>query len=542
MADSRDITGKNRKFKGTDSITLPKGTTAQRVGGESGELRFNETTNLAEYYDGTDWKPIDASPTITGFTLDGGASVTTAELDEDAAGDASIVIAGSNFDATSGTVIFEPEGGGSNVSTQTITRTNSSSFTVTVTRGDFVEANGPYAIKLTNGSGLAATLSGALTVDNEPPTFATAADTNIGTVEDGQTSFTGLTTVAATDADSDTITHTISAGSLPTGMSLQTNGTFTGTVSYSGSGTDFTFTVQAATTQHAVTRQFVIKAVESLYVLATGGTIATSGDYKIHTFTGPGTFTVSNAGDPGGSSTVDYMVVAGGAASGEFYAAGGGAGGFRESSGQASGAYSASPLGSGVSALPVSASGYPITVGGGGATNDIVPSSSPNRNGNNGSNSVFSTITSAGGGGGGGGNPSGSGQPGGSGGGSGGTAAGPIGTGNTPPVSPPQGNPGGPGGGTDNTGGGGGAGQVGQPFSSGDGGDGVQSSINGSATYRAGGGAGRSAPGTGGLGGGGNGEKHPTDNQAGQSNTGGGGGAQKSAGGSGIVILRYKFQ
>jgi len=542
MADSRDITGKNRKFKGTDSITLPKGTTAQRVGGESGELRFNETTNLAEYYDGTDWKPIDASPTITGFTLDGGASVTTAELDEDAAGDASIVIAGSNFDATSGTVIFEPEGGGSNVSTQTITRTNSSSFTVTVTRGDFVEANGPYAIKLTNGSGLAATLSGALTVDNEPPTFATAADTNIGTVEDGQTSFTGLTTVAATDADSDTITHTISAGSLPTGMSLQTNGTFTGTVSYSGSGTDFTFTVQAATTQHAVTRQFVIKAVESLYVLATGGTIATSGDYKIHTFTGPGTFTVSNAGDPGGSSTVDYMVVAGGAASGEFYAAGGGAGGFRESSGQASGAYSASPLGSGVSALPVSASGYPITVGGGGATNDIVPSSSPNRNGNNGSNSVFSTITSAGGGGGGGGNPSGSGQPGGSGGGSGGTAAGPIGTGNTPPVSPPQGNPGGPGGGTDNTGGGGGAGQVGQPFSSGDGGDGVQSSINGSATYRAGGGAGRSAPGTGGLGGGGNGERHPTDNQAGQSNTGGGGGAQKSAGGSGIVILRYKFQ
>jgi hypothetical protein len=31
MADSRDITGKNRKFTGTTGIKLPTGTTAQRV-------------------------------------------------------------------------------------------------------------------------------------------------------------------------------------------------------------------------------------------------------------------------------------------------------------------------------------------------------------------------------------------------------------------------------------------------------------------------------------------------------------------------------
>ena len=30
------------------------------------------------------------------------------------------------------------------------------------------------------------------------------------------------------------------------------------------------------------------------FVTATGGTITTCGNYKIHTFTGPGTFTVSN--------------------------------------------------------------------------------------------------------------------------------------------------------------------------------------------------------------------------------------------------------
>jgi hypothetical protein len=63
------------------------------------------------------------------------------------------------------------------------------------------------------------------------------------------------------------------------------------------------------------------------------------------------------------------MVVAGGGGGGANSngAGGAGAGGFRESSGAASGCYSASPLGSGVSALPISVQGYPITVGGGGA-------------------------------------------------------------------------------------------------------------------------------------------------------------------------------
>ena len=46
------------------------------------------------------------------------------------------------------------------------------------------------------------------------------------------------------------------------------------------------------------------------YVAASGGTITTSGDFKIHTFTGPGTFCVSNAGNARGSNSVSYLVVA----------------------------------------------------------------------------------------------------------------------------------------------------------------------------------------------------------------------------------------
>ena len=293
------------------------------------------------------------------------------------------------------------------------------------------------------------------------------------------------------------------------------------------------------------------------YITATGGTITCCGDYKIHTFTGPGTFTVCSVGNAAGSNTVDYLVVAGGSAGGFDRGGGGGAGGFRESV-PSPAAWTASPLANPNGALPVSIQGYPVTVGAGGSTSNTGGTPVPP-----GSNSIFSTITSTGGGGAG--NPSVShvnGKPGGSGGGSRDDPA-TGGTGNTPPVSPPQGNNGGSSSGNQNGpgGGGGGATEAGfdgqgnpNPATFGDGGDGAQTSINGSATYYAGGGGsgaggGITVGGEGGQGGGGNGANYPGSSQAGTANTGGGGGAGNggpsqpaAAGGSGIVIIRYKFQ
>jgi hypothetical protein len=284
---------------------------------------------------------------------------------------------------------------------------------------------------------------------------------------------------------------------------------------------------------------------EILFVTATGGTITTCGDYKIHTFTGPGTFTVSCAGNPVGSNAVDYLVVAGGGAGGiSTGAGGGGAGGYRTSF--------PSPAG----VIPVSATGYPITVGSGGA------GGSPSVASTSGNPSIFSTITSTGGGYGGWQNctPEKNGAPGGSGGGSRYNAGASGGSGNTPPVSPPQGNNGGAGSGVNYTGSGGGGagavGSVGSPTSGGNGGVGLANTISGSPVFSAGGGGGATcAPGpasSGGNGGGGNGGKGPgagTQATAGTANTGGGGGggdfngtAANSNGGSGIVIIRYKFQ
>src|SRR5210317_862850 len=138
--------------------------------------------------------------------------------------------------------------------------------------------------------------------------------------------------------------------------------------------------------------------IETL-VEATGGTITTSGDFKIHTFTGDGCFTVSTL-SPNSPGVVDYLVVAGGASGGGTVpsagSGGGGAGGFREShSTPVSGCYTASPLAT-PTGITVSATTYPITVGAGGAGKG-----EEQVNGNDGSNSVFSTITSTGGGGGG---------------------------------------------------------------------------------------------------------------------------------------------
>ena len=302
------------------------------------------------------------------------------------------------------------------------------------------------------------------------------------------------------------------------------------------------------------------------YIQASGGTITTCGDYKIHQFTSPGTFTLSQAGQPAGSNALDYLVVAGGGSGAGSSLGGGGAGGFRMAS-------------AGLPTPGMGGSGnYPVTIGAGGAA-------SPGQN--QGSNSIFSSITSAGGGAGGNSPPSQ--NPDLSKGGSGGA----IGrdaylagrttanNGNSPPVSPPQGNPGGVyaysgpstlgsagggghagSGGNGSPGNNGGAGGAGSPAAPVFGsapkpfyiGNGPANGASACGQF-AGGGGGGTYPsggpgGTGGVGGGGNGGGGPTATAQnnGTANTGGGGGGNHGppydggSGGSGIVLIRYKFQ
>jgi len=312
------------------------------------------------------------------------------------------------------------------------------------------------------------------------------------------------------------------------------------------------------------------------FVEATGGTIATTpcGNFKTHTFTGPGTFTVTQAAGCAANNAADYLVVGGGGSGGGDRGGGGGAGGLRyfldtTRCAPTSGAPGAplngygSPSPSGT-AITLSAQAYTITVGGGGA------GSSGGQQGNNGNVSTFSTVTSAGGGFGGGcqGGTK-TGGPGGSGGGgrdAAGCTAG--GNGNTPSVTPAQGTNGAPSTGANNRAGGGGgatvAGGTGAPPGGGGGaGAGLPTAFgatNGVANpspdayrYYAGGGEGgdncAASTAGGGIGGGGSrGPGVPGVGNAGTANTGGGSGGNNNntnsgnAGGSGVVIIRYKFQ
>jgi hypothetical protein len=283
----------------------------------------------------------------------------------------------------------------------------------------------------------------------------------------------------------------------------------------------------------------------------TGGSVTTVGGYKIHTFTGAGTFT------PTFSGTVDVLVVAGGGG-GSGLAGGGGGGGYQY-----------------ITNLQVNAGlAYPIQVGTGGTgatshTNGTMTSGNPSYFGNNGPQSIVAT------GGGYGGWWYGASANGGSGGGGSGynysPACRPAGNGVVG-----QGHPGGYGhhgsGPAQNLspqpgiciyggGGGGGAGEKGFDRKSWGaetkGGDGMANWINGSNTYFAGGGAGgshgpsgnygrdRSVGGRGG--GGGSYSGGPQSFMDARPGTGGGGGAawhpdtyRSGNGAGGIVIVRYR--
>lgn len=294
--------------------------------------------------------------------------------------------------------------------------------------------------------------------------------------------------------------------------------------------------------------------------LPSGGTVTTSGNFRIHSFTSSGTFTNTVANLSG-----QYLVIAGGGGGGSTDgqqddtggAGGGGAGGYRcsvtsESSGGGASAESAATFG---------ASNYTITVGAGGSGGTGTTNNTGATDGTDGNNSSIVgsgvSITSTGGGGGAKSTTSAfNGRSGGSGGGASGystsTSTGGSGTSGQgfAGASTTTGVGGGGGGageagGTDNTAG------DGSPF---DGGDGVASSITGSSVTRAGGGAseqgGGGASGAAGDGGGGqSAQRNVQDAGDGTVNTGSGGGAGADSnnasevnggnGGSGIVIIRY---
>lgn len=372
---------------------------------------------------------------------------------------------------------------------------------------------------------LRATDAGGNFVDKEISFVANGAPSwNVasGPLQDAPVSASYSVSISASPgAANPTVTYSIVSGSLPNGLSMDSSGNFSGTATTEESST---FTVRAEDQfGNFSDREFSITAATTQF-------------------------------------DVEYLVIAGGGGGGGSEAsngsggggAGGGAGGYRSS-------VSGENTGGGLTAeVPFQADigvQYSVSIGGGGAGGGVAYFNGTAGSGAKGTDSSFAGIISTGGGAGGGEEDNGPGV-GGSGGGRGGDSSGSGASGTAG-----QGFSGGPGRQLNNTGrSGGGGGGAGQAATTRVGGNGVQSSITGTATYRAGGGGGGgggadSQDAAGGLGGGGTGSRAHGSGQStfggntgtnGDPNTGGGGGAAAAGyngsgrtGGSGVVILRY---
>jgi hypothetical protein len=397
---------------------------------------------------------------------------------------------------------------------------------------------GSYTLSVVNTDGGSASYVAGLTY-SALPVWSTAA----GSLGTGIVGTTISTITLSASENAQTITYAVTSGSLPGGLSLSSSGAITGTLT--GSSTTYNFTITATDPQNQTASRNFSYTTSVVYMSATGGTVTPVGNYKIHTFTSSGTFTVTSA--PANSS-VQYVVVAGGGGGG-IYGGGGGAGGYLTGT------------------TTVTATSYTVTVGAGGAisTDQNYGSAMPRQLG---SASVFGSTTAPGGGGGG--NNNTAGGNGGSGGGAGrtgssySTKAGGIGSAGSNGGSTVSNNNSGAA-----SGGGGGAGGAGGSVTNpnsqdgGAGGVGIVNPISGSTTgqydsgtgsyYLAGGGAGDSnsnATILGAKGGGGRtGGTSAANAYDGLQNTGGGGGGGNGnqgglvgAGGSGVVIISYQYQ
>jgi hypothetical protein len=288
-----DVTVNNLTGKGTTGVKLPVGTTDERVN-PLGTLRFNSTQGFAEYYNGNQWVAIDSPPSVS--------SVNPTNF-ESSALPSNIVITGTNF-RSAVTVKFV---GSNGIETEagSVTRDSATQITAQVPNS-LTSANEPFKVKVTNTtSSLSGELANAFNID-AAPAFGVAAGT-LGTLVSGGAA-SGITSVTATDDEGDSITFSVTSGSVPSGITFNSNGTFSGNAGGVSSSTTSTFVVTASDGTNTSTRQYTI-TVNPAYVQLSGS----------------GTWSV-----PPGINSAEILIVGGGASgsrSPNVAGGGGGAGG-----------------------------------------------------------------------------------------------------------------------------------------------------------------------------------------------------------------------
>ena len=241
------VSFENINDTGTEGTKVASGTTAQR-GSTTGQWRYNSETGFFEgrNTDGT-FSTLQPDPVVS--------SVDDGEVDSAGGGNQTIVVTGQNF-TTGGTIAFVGSSAEFNASTTTFN--SATQVTAVAPKASFLNAQEPYKVRFTSAGGkIGISAVGLISVDNAP-----AWTTSAGTIATIQDSATGThATLAATDAEGDTVTYSETGGTNITGAGLSlnsANGQITGDPTNVGSSTTVSFTGRATAGSKTTDRSFNI--------------------------------------------------------------------------------------------------------------------------------------------------------------------------------------------------------------------------------------------------------------------------------------------
>tara|TARA_Y100000592_G_C5443116_1_gene304516 strand:+ start:7 stop:1542 length:1536 start_codon:yes stop_codon:yes gene_type:complete len=247
MTKARDIADfkfENIVDTGTEGTKVATGTTAQR-GSTQGQIRFNSTTGLAEYYTGTEFKSIDSPPVVQSIS-------PTTQADANA----NVVITGSGF--SSGATVKFIGNDGTEYNSPSVTVNSNTQITATTPATPLSATNEPYDIKVINVSGLSATLGDSLDAGGVP-VWNTASGQIGGSLFEGDT--VNITNVTASDPDGTAVTYSETTSNVlgANGLSLNSStGAITGTLPSVSNDTTISFTLRASAGSDNTDRAFNI--------------------------------------------------------------------------------------------------------------------------------------------------------------------------------------------------------------------------------------------------------------------------------------------
>ena len=276
-----DVSFEDITDTGTEGTKVAAGTTAQR-GSTQGQFRYNTTTNAFEGRNNSEFIALESAVSVTSI------SPTNFTPSANTSGDNSLVITGNGF--LSGAVVSVIGNDGTSVNASSTTVDSGTQITAVIpTLNAALE---PFDIKITNASGNTAQLDNNLVI-NTSPVWSTSSGT-LATITDLATGTHA--TVAATDADGETITYSETTSVLSgAGLSLNTsNGQISGDPTNVNADTTYSFTLGASDGTQTVTRDFNIivnkaldgssatrAAASAVAIKSTTGTTTNGGYYII---------------------------------------------------------------------------------------------------------------------------------------------------------------------------------------------------------------------------------------------------------------------